>query len=63
MQKLKPRAITVDQMTDFLEECGTAVSSEKLGESVVTTAEHPTHGVVYFVDSALSYVLVLEPEA
>lgn len=64
MQRMKPRAITADQMADILDQCQeSSVSSEKLGESVVTTAEHPEYGAVYFVDSALSHVVMLRSEA
>jgi hypothetical protein len=60
MQNMTPTAISLEQATDIIGECRDAdVTQEKVGESLVTTAQHPKHGLMYFIDSALAKIVLL----
>lgn len=63
MQGYVPSAVTVEQMADILEVCPESSTEKKeVGEFTVTKVVHPLDGDIYFVDAALSNIVMFTPE-
>lgn len=60
MQILTPGAVTLDKVADILEECSQEqVTQEKVGGTLVSTVNHPKHGLFYLVQSAFHDKIVM----